>query len=207
MFEDRRDAGQELAKELERYKGEGVLALAIPRGGVEVGYQVAKHLGADFSLLITRKLPYPDQPEAGFGAVAADGSAVILDRATRWLSDETIEQVVEQQRQEIVRRMAVLRKGEPLPDVEGRTVILVDDGLATGATTRAAVSALREHEPEGVVVAVPTAPLETCADFEDLVDEIICGTTPRPFLGVGGAYQEFSQTTNGEVRELLEKAG
>jgi predicted phosphoribosyltransferase len=130
MFKDRRDAGQELARELQHYKSEDVLVLAIPRGGVEVGYQVAKHLDADFSLLIARKLPYPDQPEAGFGALAEDGSSVVLERATRWVSDATVERVIDEQRQEIERRVAVLRKGEPLPELRGRTVILVDDGIA-----------------------------------------------------------------------------
>ena len=140
MFEDRRDAGKQLAQELEAYRDEGVLVLAIPRGGVEVGYQVAKHLDADLSLLIVRKLPYPDQPEAGFGALAEDGSTVILRDATRWLSEETINRVIDEQRREIERRLAVLRRGEPLPDLTGRTVILVDDGI--GMKTRRRLSSL-----------------------------------------------------------------
>jgi len=213
MFEDRRDAGQELARRLEPYKGEDVLVLAIPRGGVEVGYQVAKYVDADFSLLIARKLPYPDQPEAGFGAIAEDGSAVVLDRATRWVSDETVERVTEEQRQEIERRVAVLRKGEPLPEMEGRTVILVDDGIAMGSTMRAAIKLCRHRNAGRIVVAVPVASPDVAERIEPKrmggktqgPDEIVVLEQPRFFRAVAQVYEHWYDVPDSEVTALMER--
>jgi predicted phosphoribosyltransferase len=208
MFKDRRDAGQQVARELEAYRDEEVLVLAIPRGGAEVGYQVARHLDADFSLLIARKLAYPQQPEAGFGAVAEDGSTVILDRATRWVSDQTVEEVVEEQRQEIERRVAVLRKGEPLPDLEGRTVILVDDGIAMGSTMRAAIKLCRRRNPGKIVVAVPVAGREVAAEIGDggdgLADEMVVLERPRFFRAVAQVYERWYDVPDSEVVALME---
>lgn len=209
MFKDRRDAGRQLAKALERYKGKDVLVLAIPRGGVEVGYQVASHLDADFSLLIARKLPYPNQPEAGFGAVAEDGSTVILDRATRWLSDETVERVVQDQRQEIERRVAVLRHGEPLPDLEGRTVILVDDGIAMGSTMRASIDLCCSEDAREVVVAVPVAGRDVAdklgGDLDGLVDEIVVLEQPEFFRAVAQVYERWYDVPDSEVVALMDR--
>jgi predicted phosphoribosyltransferase len=209
MFEDRRDAGRKLARELERLQGDDVLVLAIPRGGVEVGYQVASHLDADLSLLIARKLPYPDQPEAGFGAVAEDGSTVILERAIRWVSEETIERVVEEQRQEIERRTAVLRKGEPLPDIEGRTVILVDDGIAMGSTMRAAIQLCRRRNASQVVVAVPVASRDVAERLEGEAasrpDEIVVLEQPKFFRAVAQVYERWYDVPDSEVTAIMDR--
>jgi predicted phosphoribosyltransferase len=203
-----------LAHELESYRGENVLILAIPRGGVEVAYQVAKHLEADFSLLIARKLPYPDQPEAGFGAVAEDGSTVVLDRASRWVSDEAIEQIIEDQRQEIERRVAILRKGEPLPEMEGRTVILVDDGIAMGSTMRAAIKLCQHRKAGRIVVAVPVASQDVAERIEIAgaggregpgADEIVVLEQPRFFRAVAQVYERWYDVPDSEVTALMER--
>jgi len=209
MFKDRRDAGRKLARELEAYEDQDVVVLAIPRGGVEVGYQVAKYLDADLSLLIARKLPYPDQPEAGFGAVAEDGSTVILRDAARWVSDETIETVVEEQRQEIERRVAVLRQGESLPDLEDRTVILVDDGIAMGSTMRAAIECCRHYGARKVVVAVPVAGREVTekigGERDGLADEVVVLEQPRFFRAVAQVYERWYDVPDSEVTAIMER--
>lgn len=209
MFKDRRDAGRQLAQELDAYRDEDVLVLAIPRGGVEVGYQVAKQLDADLSLLIVRKLPYPDQPEAGFGAVAEDGSTVILRDATRWLSDETVERVVDEQRQEIERRLAVLRRGKPLPDLDGRTVILVDDGIAMGSTMQAAIKCCRHENAGKIVVAVPVAGREVTerigGERDGMADEIVVLEQPRFFRAVAQVYEHWYDVPDSEVTSLMER--
>lgn len=206
MFKDRRDAGKQLARALADYRDEDVLVLAIPRGGVEVGFQVATHLGSDFSLIIARKLPYPDQPEAGFGAVAEDGSTVILDRATRWVSDKAIEEIIDQQRQEIERRRAVLRKGEPLPAIRGRTVILVDDGIAMGSTMRASIKLCRHQDAAKVVVAVPVAGREVAEEMADngLADEVVVLEQPRFFRAVAQVYERWYDVPDSEVVALMD---
>ncbi len=209
MFTDRRDAGQQLGRKLEPYRDEDPIVLGIPRGGVEVGYQVAKHLDADFSLLIARKLPYPDQPEAGFGAVAENGSTVILESASQWISDETIQETIEEQRQEIVRRAAVLREGEPLPELEGRTVILVDDGIAMGSTMRAATKCCRHENAGKVVVAVPVASREVTEQLgeerDGLVDEIVVLEQPRFFRAVAQVYERWYDVPDSEVVAIMER--
>jgi len=208
MFKDRKDAGQKLARALEAYEDQEVVVLAIPRGGVEVGYQVATYLDADFSLLIARKLPYPDQPEAGFGAVAEDGSTVILRNAARWVSDEVTETVVEEQRQEIERRIAVLRQGESLPDLEGRTVILVDDGIAMGSTMRAAIKCCRHYDAGEVVVAVPVSGRKVTEQIggerDGLADEVVVLEQPRFFRAVAQVYERWYDVPDSEVTALME---
>ena len=208
MFKDRRDAGQQLGREPESYRDSDPLVLAIPRGGVEVGVQVAKHLDADFSLLIASKLPYPDQPEAGFGAVAEDGSTVILDRAARWVTEETVERVVEEQRQEIERRRAVLRKGEALPEIEGRTVILVDDGIAMGSTMRAAIKLCRRRDAARVIVAVPVAGQEVGEGFGDeeegFADDFVVLEQPELFRAVAQVYERWYDVPDSEVAALMD---
>lgn len=209
MFKDRRDAGHQLGEELEHYRDCDPLVLAIPRGGVEVGYQVAQRLEADFSLLIARKLPYPGQPEAGFGAIAEDGSTVTLDRATRWVSDETVERVIERQREEIERRQAVLRKGEPLPEIEGQTVILVDDGIAMGSTMRAAIELCRKQHAERVIVAVPVAGREVAETFggeeEGLADDLVVLEQPEFFRAVAQVYERWYDVPDSEVVALMDE--
>ncbi len=209
VFEDRRDAGRQLARELEGYRDEDVVVLAIPRGGVEVGHQVAGQLDADFSFLIARKLPYPDQPEAGFGAVAEDGSTVILEDASRWVSDETIEEVIREQREEVRRRAAVLRGGEPLPDIRGRTVILVDDGIAMGSTMRAAIKCCRNAGAGKVVVAVPVASREVTEMIRSgrngLADEIVVLEQPEFFRAVAQVYERWYDVPDSEVVAIRER--
>lgn len=209
MFQDRRDAGQRLARELEEYREEDVVVLGIPRGGVEVGYQVAKHLEADFSLLIARKLPYPDQPEAGFGAVAEDGSTVILEEASRWVSDDTIKEVTQEQRDEIRRRAAVLREGKPLPDIEGRTVILVDDGIAMGSTMRAAIGCCRHAGVSEVIVAVPVASREIAEEMgrqrDGQADRVVVLERPEFFRAVAQVYERWYDVPDSEVLAIMER--
>ena len=182
--------------------------LALPRGGVPVAFEVAEALDAPLDVFLVRKLGVPGHEELAMGAIATGGVRVLNEDVIRQLGlrDDQIEQVAERERQELRRREEAYRGGRDELRVEGRTVILVDDGLATGATMRAAVQALGQQEPEGVVVAVPTAAPDTCKDFETEVDEVICLTKPRPFFGVGGSYVDFSQTTDQEVRDLLARA-
>ena len=209
MFQNRREAGQALAQELSDYADrDDVVILGLPRGGVPVAYEVAEALGAPLDVFVVRKLGVPRNPELAMGAIASGDVRVTNDDVLRMsgVSDEQIERVVEEERQKLKDREEIYRGARPRVDLKGKTVLLIDDGLATGATMRAAVRALHEHNPETIIVAVPTAPPETCSEFEDLVSDIICLETPRSFMGVGGAYRDFSQTTNEQVRELLEKA-
>jgi len=209
LFRDRKDAGEKLAEELSHYAGrEDVLVLGLPRGGVPVAFEVAKALDAPLDVFLVRKLGAPGQRELAVGAIASGGVRVLNTEVVRMmrLSQQAIEQIAAREQQELERRERAYRGDRPRPKVQGQTVVLVDDGLATGASMRAAVTALREREPGRIVVAVPTAAPETCADFEDEVDEVVCATTPQPFFGVGAWYADFSQTTDEEVRELLSKA-
>jgi putative phosphoribosyl transferase len=205
-FRDRSEAGRVLAEELSRYAGrDDVVVLALPRGGVPVGYEIAKALGAPLDVFVARKLGVPGYPELAMGAIASGGRAV-LDQALvqrLGISEDAVRQVVAQERRELERREAAYREGRSPLDLSGKTVILVDDGLATGATMRAAALAVKEHRPERVIVAVPVAAAQTCDDFRGDVDEIICAVTPEPFYAVGLWYENFDQTTDEEVRELL----
>jgi len=205
MFVDRKDAGMKLAAALEQYKDKGVLVLAIPRGGVEVGYEVARHLNGDFSIIMARKLPFPLDPEAGFGAVAEDGSVFMFDEAHDWFSQATIERTIAQQRQEITRRIAALRGGKPLPEIAGRTVILVDDGIAMGATMRVAVQLCRARGAEKVVVAAPVAGTEVAKDFESLADELVVLDRPPRFRAIAHAYRNWYDVPDWEVVAIMER--
>jgi predicted phosphoribosyltransferase len=205
LFEDRRDAGLKLAKMLENRQDESVLVLAIPRGGVEIGYQVAKHLGAEFSLLISRKLPFPNNPEAGFGAVAEDGSTFIQEDAARELSAETMERIVERQKHEIQRRIAVLRKGRSLPAIAGRTVILTDDGIAMGSTMRASIKLCRNEQAAKVVVAVPVAGTRVAAEIAALADDAVILVQPPFFRAVAQVYRRWYDVSDREVIEIMDK--
>jgi len=209
QFADREEAGQRLAQELSRYEDrDDVVVLGLPRGGVPVAFEVAKALKASLDVFVVRKLGVPANPELAMGAIASDGARVMNEGVVRRMnvSEEAIERVAEKERKKLKEREEVYRGARPAVELSGKQVILVDDGLATGATMRAAVLALRQSDPERIVVAVPTTPPDTCAEFKDLVDEVVCLTQPKPFFGVGGAYRDFSQTTNGEVRSLLERS-
>ena len=209
LFQDRTDAGRFLATKLANYAHRpDVLILALPRGGVPVAFEVAKALKAPLDIFLVRKLGVPGQEELAMGAIATGGARVLNREVVQALgiSSEIIDWVAAKELQELRRREQLYRGQRPAPNVQDRTVILVDDGLATGATMRAAVLALRQQGPARIVVAVPTAAPSTCAEFETEVDEIVCAVTPEPFYGVGLWYANFSQTTDEEVRNLLQEA-
>jgi putative phosphoribosyl transferase len=205
-FRDRREAGQLLATKLTAYANRpDVLVLALPRGGVPVAYEVARALGAPMDIFLVRKLGVPGYEELAMGAIATGGVRVLNDELVGGLRipDYIIDEVAAWEQQELERRECLYRGARPVPDVRGRTVILVDDGLATGATMQAAVKALRLQQPARIVVAVPTAAPETCTQLKAVADDVICAITPEPFHAVGLWYEDFSQTTDEEVRDLL----
>jgi putative phosphoribosyl transferase len=209
LFRDRRDAGRQLAAALSDYAGRpDLVVLALPRGGVPVAYEVATALGAPLDVFLVRKLGVPGREELAMGAIASGGVRVVNDEVVRELGipDELIDAVAAAELQELRRREQAYRDGRPAPPVRGKTVILVDDGLATGSSMRAAVEALRRVGPARIVVAVPVAAPEVCAEFEDLADDAVCARTPVPFRAVGLWYDDFSQTTDEEVRALLADA-
>src|ERR1700680_4995905 len=206
LFRDRREAGRLLAAKLSGYANRpDLLVLALPRGGVPVAYEVARALGAPLDVFVVRKLGVPGYEELAMGAVATGGVRVLNDQLVERLGipESLIDAVAARERQELARRERLYRGGRPPPDVRGRTVILVDDGLATGATMRAAIMALRQLQPARIVAAIPTASPETCEELRAEVDDVICAITPEPFLAVGHWYEDFSQTTDDEVRGLL----
>ena len=205
-FRDRRDAGRLLAAKLGTYANRpDVLVLALPRGGVPVAAEVARALGAPLDVFLVRKLGIPGHQELAMGAIATGDVRVLNDEVVRALNipDRVIDAVTAQEARELARREGLYRGGRPPLDVRGWTVVLVDDGLATGATMHGAVKALRQQGPARVVVAVPIAPPETCEELRTEVDDVICAVTPEPFHAVGLWYEDFSQTTDEEVRDLL----
>jgi putative phosphoribosyl transferase len=209
LFANRREAGRILASLLMRYADrDDVLVLALPRGGVPVGFEVAQALRAPLDVFIVRKLGVPGHDELAMGAIATGGVRVLNDDVviSLELEPEVIDAVAAREEKELARRERIYRGARPAPDVRGRTVIVVDDGLATGSTMRAAVAALRKQGPARIVVAVPVAAPETCKEFKTEVDEAVCAATPRMFNGVGRWYEDFSQTTDEEVHELLAQA-
>lgn len=209
LYHDRAEAGRLLAGELKKYANRpDVLVLALPRGGVPVAHEVARALGAPLDVFIVRKLGVPGQEELALGAVATGGVRVLNGRVVQMLRipEPVIDVIAEREMDEIARREREYRDGRPPPDVRGKTVILIDDGLATGATMLAAVRALRQLEPARVVVAVPIAAPETCEALRAQVDEMVCSATPEPFHAVGLWYEDFSQTSDEEVRDLLARA-
>ncbi|KYC40781.1 phosphoribosyl transferase [Scytonema hofmannii PCC 7110] len=208
-FKDRTQAGQFLAKELAAYANRpDTLVLGIPRGGVPVAFEIAKTLNTPLDIFVVRKLGVPDQRELAMGAIASGGVRVLNEDIVRSLhiSEVEIDQVTEKEQQELERREHLYRGDRPFPQLHEQTVILVDDGLATGATMRASVVALQKYKPAKTVIAVPVSALETRDEFAAKVDEIICGLTPSPFYSVGLWYEDFPQTTDEEVRNLLDRA-
>lgn len=209
-FRDRRHAGQVLTESLLHYAGrDDVIVLALPRGGVPVGFEVAKKLGAPLDVFIVRKLGSPGHEELAMGAIASGGILVLNDDVVRSLrvSRQEIEQAAARELLELERRERLFRGDRAAPNLEGRVVILVDDGLATGSTMRAAVAAVRTQKPSRIVVAVPTGAPETCEEFRQDVDEVVCASTPDYFRAVGMWYHDFTQTEDSEVRSILEAAG
>jgi predicted phosphoribosyltransferase len=209
IFSNRAEAGQLLAEKLEKYAGrDDVIVLGLPRGGVPVAYEVARRLGVPLDVFIVRKLGVPGFEELALGAIASGGVRVLNEDVIRALpnANALIESVTTRELAELARREQIYRDGRPAPDIGGRTVILVDDGLATGATMRAAVAALRQLGAAKIVVAVPVGAADTCREIEQEVDETVCAMAPEWFQAVGQFYEDFSQTSDDEVRELLARA-
>ncbi|MCL6687403.1 phosphoribosyltransferase [Pseudomonas sp. R3.Fl] len=208
-FVDRVAAGKALARLLLAYRGRPeVIVLALPRGGVPVGYEVASELGVELDLMIVRKLGVPSYPELAMGAIASGGVRVLNDDVLRMhgVDARALEAVERRESAELHRRELAYRGQRPVPQLAGRQVILVDDGLATGATMLAAVRAVRQQAPAAIVVAVPVAPAEVLEELRNEVDEVVCPFTPEPFSAIGRWYLDFSQTSDAEVVELLQRA-
>jgi putative phosphoribosyl transferase len=208
-FRDRFDAGRILAQKLSKYAGrDDVLVFGLPRGGVPVAFEVAKALGAPLDVFIVRKLGLPFHEELAMGAIASGGVRVIDEDLVRQfgISEADLDAVIAEEETELERREQQYRGDRPFPNVVGRTVILVDDGLATGSSMRVAVAALRHENPASIVVAVPIAPPDTCAMLRQEAEEVVCASTPEPFFAVGLWYEDFSQTEDEEVHDLLERA-
>jgi putative phosphoribosyl transferase len=209
IYRDRTEAGKRLVAQLKDYADRpDVLVLALPRGGVPVAFEVAEALRAPLDIFLVRKLGVPGHEELAMGAIATGGVRVLNDDVLDYMGirGEVIDAVAADELQELERRERAYRDDRPAPDVKGKTVILVDDGLATGSTMRAAAAALRQQQPARIVVAVPVSAPQTCDEYRMGVDEIVCAATPEPFYAVGQWYADFSQTTDEEVRELLARA-
>jgi predicted phosphoribosyltransferase len=209
IFQDRSEAGRVLASALARFSGDpSVVVLALPRGGVPVGYEVARSLRAPLDVFVVRKLGAPGEEELAFGALASGGVRVLNPEVVSALgiTVQEIDRVAEREQRELERREQQYRGGRPALEVQDRTVILVDDGLATGSSMRAAVLALRHRGPARIVVAVPVAPPSTCEELRAEADVVVCAATPLPFYAVGQWYRDFAQTSDEEVQRLLELA-
>lgn len=205
-FHDRHHAGRHLAEQLKQYKNQpDILVLGLPRGGVPVAYEVARELNAPFDIFLVRKLGLPGHEELAMGAIASGGTQVLNEQVLQMvkIDETTIARVAAEEQRELERRERAYRGDRPVPNIGGRTVILVDDGLATGSTMRAAALALRKQNPARLIVAVPVAAAETCDAFRAEVDEVVCALTPEPFHAVGFWYENFPQTTDDEVQTLL----
>lgn len=208
IFASRADAGKQLAERLLAYAAPDTRVLALPRGGVPVAYEVARALRAPLDVVVVRKIGAPGHEELALGAIASGGVRVLNDETIVALGvdAQTLEAIAQRESEELRRREIAYRGTLPALDVTGRTVILVDDGLATGASMFAAVVAVRPRNPRSIVVAVPVAPTDTCRVLAAQVDDVVCVATPRPFRGVGAWYDDFRQITDEEVREYLQRA-
>lgn len=203
MFIDRRDAGEKLASELSRYKDKNVLVLGIPRGGMEVAFYVATGLNADLSMIISRKLGFPLNPEAAFGAIAEDGSIYLTEYAENELDEESIKSIVEKEKEELSKRIKILRKGKPLPDLNNRTVIIVDDGIATGATLFSAIMLCNHQGASELIVAAPVADKLMKEQLANYADDVIILETPRFYHAVSQVYEDFKSLTDDDVLEIM----
>jgi predicted phosphoribosyltransferase len=208
IFEDRADAGRLLAQELSGYQDKNPIVLALPRGGVVVGYEVARALHAPLDVIVARKLGAPGHEELGIGAIAPGGVLVLEEQAVAWIgiSEARLQRIVARETAEMNRRLQLYRGDRPLPDLRDRTAILVDDGLATGVTARAAILSLKQQHPQRLVLAVPVCASETTGRLRGEVDDLICASIPLYFRAVGLWYRRFEQTTDQEVVSLLARA-
>lgn len=208
VFRDRQDAGRRLAEELIRYRGENPVVLSLPRGGVPVGYEIARALEAPLDVFVARKLGTPGRPELAIGAVAPGGVLILNERLARWLefSEEQIERIAAKERAEMGRRLRLFRGERTAPAVKDKTVLLVDDGIATGMTARAAILSLRRQRPRRLVLAVPVCAARTAGELRSEVDELVCLVAPTDLLAVGFWYENFEQTSDDEVVRMLEHA-
>lgn len=209
QFRDRQAAGKQLATQLKGYANcSGGLVLGLPRGGVPVAYEIAMALDLPLDICLVRKLGVPGHPELAMGAIASDGVRILNEDVVRWLtiSDQIIERVAAKELRELKRRDRAYRSDRPLPKIRDRTIILVDDGLASGATMRAAIEVLRSQQPQKIVVAVPVGSSSVCQSLEKEVDQVVCLATPQPLYAIGVWYQNFAQTTDQQVCMLLENA-
>jgi putative phosphoribosyl transferase len=204
MFKNRQDAGHRLAQALHKYKyAKDTIVLAIPRGGVEVGVSIAKDLHLPFSIIISRKLPFPDNPESGFGAVAEDGSLYLYPNTVYWLPQHTVQDIIQEQRQEIMRRQHVLRDDEPLPDITGKTVILVDDGIAMGSTMHASIQLVKNKGAKHIIIAAPVASAQIIDDLRRDVDRVVVLEVPHNFYAVAQVYEHWYDVPDNEVKTLM----
>ena len=209
LFKTRKEAGQRLTSDLKEYANRpDVIVLGLPRGGVPVAYEVARGLNAPLDVWLVRKLGAPGHEELAMGAIASGDTRILNKDVVRSLgvSEQAIDKVAAKEQQELERREKAYRGDLPPLELRDRTVLLVDDGLATGASMHAAAVALRQHDPKEIVAAVPVAAPETCQEFKIKVDKIICSETPQPFYAVGLWYDKFDQTTDQEVRDLMQRA-
>ncbi len=203
VFRDRKDAGLRLADALQPYQQGNPLVLAIPRGGVEIGFHVATRLHAPLSILIVRKLPLPDNPEAGFGAVAEDGSTFFIEPLAAALDPTVVEEIIDQQKREIRRRIEVLRNGAPLPGLENRTVMIVDDGIAMGSTIRAGIAMCRNQRAGRIIVGSPVASPSTADDLARIADAVVVLETPLFFRAVAQVYENWYDVSDEEVIRIM----
>ncbi len=205
IFKDRKDAGQKPGKALECYKHCDCVILAIPRGGVEVGFYAAQHLDLPLSIVIVRKLPFPENSEAGFGAIAEDESAYFVNKVYDWMPFEKIQRVIDEQKEEVKRRVGILRNNAPLPQITGKTVMLIDDGIAMGSTMQAAVMLCRNQKAKKIVIAAPVAAMETAMEMARIADEVVILSKPTDFLAVADYYENWYDVSDEEVIEILQK--
>ena len=205
MFRDRKDASIQLGMSLEKYKNDNPLILGIPRGGAETAYYVAKHLKSEMALVVTRKLGHPKNPEYAIGALAEDGSLYLSPEATTYFSQEVIENLIKDQEKEIKRRIREYRQDNPLPKLEGRTIIIVDDGIATGATLFATIKLCKNKKAGKIVVAAPVSGEEMSRKLEEMVDDVVILETPYQYRAVSQAYQNFFNLSDEEAISFMEK--
>lgn len=208
IYKDRKDAGQELAQKLKKYAKDDPVVIALPRGGVILGYEVAKALKAGLDVIVPRKIGAPLQPEYGIGAIAPKGVRILNTRAIESLgiSEDEIEYLTQMETKEMNRRMELYREGLEPFDLEKRTVIMVDDGIATGVSTKAAVLSVKKMNPKKIILAVPVCPQNTAEKFRNVVDEFLCLCEPQDFYAVGEHYDDFRQVSDEEVISLIQKA-